>query len=86
MAMLPHRSQHGAFGTVLPVAMDLCMLKRSRFNYHINVWSDWWSGFSHYTSMIFKIPSMNFREPRYAKEEITAQGQLTTDRRWWQLF
>lgn len=85
MAALPHRSQHGAFGTVLPVVTDLCLLKHSRFNYHINVWSDWWSGFSHYTSIIFNIPSMNFREPRYAKEEITAQGELIAARRWWQL-
>ena len=83
---LPHRSQHGAFGNVRPVAIDLCLLKHSRFNYHINVWADWWSGFSHYTSAIFKIPSMNFRSPRYAREEITAQGQLLTARRWWQAF
>jgi hypothetical protein len=83
MLTLPHRSRHGAFGGVLPVAMDTCMLKNSRFNYHINCFADWWSGFSHYTSMIFTIPSMNFRAPRFAKEEITAQGLLVKARPWW---
>lgn len=78
MLTLPHRSQHGAFGNVLPVAMDLCMLKHSRFNYHINCWAGWWSGFSHYTSIIFNIPSMNFRAPKFAREEINAQGELFT--------
>lgn len=73
---LPHRSQHGAFGTALPVAMDLCMLKNSRTNYHINCWAKWWSGFSHYTSVIFQIPSVNFRTPHFVREEITAEGQL----------
>jgi len=82
MLMLPHRSQHGAFGDVLPVARDLCLLKSSRFNYHINAWTGWWSGFSHYTSLIFKVPSMNFRAPRFDKEEITAQGQLIKAPRW----
>lgn len=86
LATLPHHSQHGAFGNVRPVALDLCLLKHSRFNYHINVWADWWSGFSHYTSLIFGIPSMNFRAPRYAREEITAHGQLLSARRWWQAF
>jgi len=86
MLTLPHQSRHGAFGHVRPVALDLCLLKHSRFNYHINAWADWWSGFSHYTSMIFRIPSMNFRAPRYEREEVTAQGQLLTARRWWRAF
>ena len=73
---LPHHSQHGAFGNVMPVAMDLCMLRDSRFNYHINSWATWWSGFSHYTSLIFRIPSMNFRAPDFLKEEIGADGQI----------
>lgn len=84
MTALPHHSQHGAFGNVRPVAVDLCLLKHSRFNYHINAWADWWSGFSHYTSMIFRIPSMNFRAPRFACEEVTAEGRLLTERAWWQ--
>ncbi len=79
MLMLPHRSQHGAFGNALPVAMDLCMLKRSRFNYHINHWATWWSGFSHYTSVIFRIPSMNFRAPMFSKEEINRDGVLVLE-------
>jgi len=86
MTALPHRSQHGAFGNVRPVAIDLCLLKHSRFNYHINAWADWWSGFSHYTSMIFRIPSMNFRAPRYEREEVTAEGQLLSARRWWRML
>jgi hypothetical protein len=77
---LPHRSQHGAFesGSALPVAMDMCMLKHSRFNHHINTWATWWSGFSHYTSVIFQIPSANFRAPQFVRESITAQGELLT--------
>jgi hypothetical protein len=67
---LPRRSQHGAFGHAEAVAADLCLLKRSRFNYHINAWTDWWSGFSHYTSMIFRIPSSNFRSPRFEREDV----------------
>lgn len=86
LTALPHQSRHGAFGNVQPVALDLCLLKHSRFNYHINAWADWWSGFSHYTSLIFRIPSMNFRAPRYHSEEVTAQGQLLTARRWWQVL
>lgn len=78
---LPHHSQHGAFGHADVVASDLCLLKRSACNYHINAWSDWWSGFSHYTSIIFKVPSVNFRSPRFDREEITADGQMR--RSWW---
>jgi len=76
MLTLPHRSQHGAFGNALPVAMDMCMLKNSQFNYHINSWATWWSGFSHYTSIVFQIPSMNFRAPNFAREKVTIDGQL----------
>jgi hypothetical protein len=83
MLTLSHRSGHGAYGDERPVAMDLCTLKHSRFNYHINTWADWWSGFSHYTSMVFRIPSMNFRSPRFATEEITSEGRLLARRRWW---
>jgi hypothetical protein len=83
MLTLPHRSRHGAYGEALPVAADLCVLRHSRFNYHINVWADWWSGFSHYTSLIFQIPSMNFRLPDFSREEVTASGRLLTARPWW---
>jgi|GEM_PF-3673232 len=76
MMSLPYPSQHGAYGNALPVAMDLCLLKNSRCNYHINIWAGWWSGFSHYTSMIFHIPSFNFRMPDFAIEEVTADGRL----------
>jgi hypothetical protein len=74
---LPHHSQHGAFGNVMPVAVDLCMLRDSRFNYHINAWATWWSGFSHYTSLIFKIPSMNFRAPNFQREQVSGAGDLS---------
>lgn len=73
--VLGGRSQHGAFGDARPVAEDLSLLKRSRFNYHINLWADWWSGFSHYTSRVFQIAEMNFRSPRMAKELVSATGR-----------
>jgi hypothetical protein len=74
--MLEHKSEHGASGNVLPVLVDLELLKNSKFNFHINCWASWWSGFSHYTSRIFDIPSMNFRAPDFDKEEILATGEL----------
>lgn len=76
---LPHRSQHGAFNqTTLPVAIDLCLLSRSRFNYHINLWATWWSGFSHYTSLIFAIPSLNLRAPDFHLETVGAHGEVSS--------
>ncbi len=78
MLMLPHKPSHGAYGNALPVAMDLCLLKHSRTNHHINTWASWWSGFSHYTSIIFKIPSINYRAPSFVQEEVNAQGVLIT--------
>lgn len=72
----PYASQHGAFGNVLPVAVDLNVLKNSRCNYHINAWQSWWSGFSHYTSLVFGIPSVNFRMPDFVREEVTPGGTL----------
>lgn len=78
LLFLPHRSQHGAFNqTTLPVAIDLCLLSRSRFNYHINLWATWWSGFSHYTSVIFAIPSLNLRAPEFKREAISSRGELS---------
>ena len=75
---LPHRSEHGAFNqTTLPVALDLYLLSRSKYNYHVNLWAAWWSGFSHYTSVIFSIPSLNMRAPEFRVEEISADGKLT---------
>lgn len=74
--MFPHVPQHGAYGNALPVAVDMNLLKHSKFNYHINAWQSWWSGFSHYTSLIFLIPSANFRSPSFIKEEITPSGNL----------
>ena len=75
---LPHRSQHGAFnGTTLPVAIDLCLLSRSHFNHHINLWATWWSGFSHYTSLVFAIPSLNLRAPDFQVEAVGAHGEQT---------
>jgi len=70
--MFPHQSQHGAFGGVLPVALDMLLLRNSRFNYHINAWASWWSGFSHYTSLIFDIPSMNFKAPDFDRTDVGA--------------
>jgi hypothetical protein len=76
MLILPYQSQHGAYGDMSSVALDLCMLKNAKFIYHINLWATWWSGFSHYTSLIFNIPSMNFRAPDFAIEEVMPQYLL----------
>jgi hypothetical protein len=75
--VLPHKPQHGAFGNVLPVVTDLCMLKNSSQNYFINNWSEWWSGFVHYTSIIFNIPELNFRFPLFERETIDENGKKT---------
>lgn len=82
LTVLDHEPGHGARGDERAVALDLRLLKASRHNYHVNAWADWWSGFSHYTSRIFEIPSTNFRSPRFAREEITAEGRLLRPR-WW---
>jgi len=76
--LLNHKSEHGAYGNVLPVIKDLCALKNSSKNFYINAWTTWWSGFSHYTSIIFDIPSLNFRHPEYIPEYISRDGTLTT--------
>ena len=76
---LGHRSEHGAFGGANSVVKDLEILKRSKFNYHINNWATWWSGFSHYTSLIFDIPSMNFRTPLFEKEIINPLNTISTE-------
>lgn len=69
--VLPHRSEHGAFNdNIEPVALDLCLLAHSKFNFHINLWASWWSGFSHFTSLIHDIPSVNFRAPLFIPEAI----------------
>ena len=69
--ILPHHSEHGAFNSSsYPVCVDMNLLKNSNFNYHINLWANWWSGFSHYTSMIFSIPSMNFCAPNFICETL----------------
>ena len=76
---LGHRSEHGAFGGANSVVKDLEILKRSKFNYHINNWATWWSGFSHYTSLIFDIPSMNFRTPLFEKEIINHLNTISNE-------
>ncbi len=53
-------SFHGAKGGARSVCRDLDLLAGSSHNFHINAWKGWWSGFSHYTSMIFDVPSTNF--------------------------
>jgi hypothetical protein len=70
--IMPHYSEHGAFNkSTFPVCVDMNLLKNSKFNYHINLWANWWSGFSHYTSLIFTIPSMNFRAPDFICEKLS---------------
>ncbi len=55
----PAGSAHGARGGAKMVCRDLDLLAHSAANFHINAWREWWSGFSHYTSLIFGIPSHN---------------------------
>ena len=63
MAYVPLPGEHGAAGKVKAVLRDLDLLRRSRINTHVNVWKPWWSGFSHYTSLIFDVPDRNFAKP-----------------------
>jgi len=74
--VFPHAPHHGSSGNALPVSIDIHLLRNSNFNWHINAWQPWWSGFSHYTSLIFTIPSANFRTPLFIREEITSLGVL----------
>ena len=77
LLMLSHRSRHGAFDDqVMPVAVDMCLLRHSRANHHINAWASWWSGFSHYTSILSGVGGLNFRAPHFACEAVSAQGRL----------
>ena len=46
-------------GNVGPVVRDLDLLRHSSVNFHINAGQAWWSGFSHYTSLIFDVPYLN---------------------------
>jgi hypothetical protein len=77
LLMLSHRSRHGAFDDeVMPVAVDMCLLRHSKANHHINAWASWWSGFSHYTSILSDVGGLNFRAPLFACEAIGAEGSL----------
>jgi len=77
LLMLAHRSRHGAFDDeVRPVAVDMCLLRHSRANHHINAWAGWWSGFSHYTSMLSGVGGLNFRAPHFECEAVSAEGGL----------
>jgi hypothetical protein len=58
-SVMPHKASHGASGSMQSVAIDLAILKNSQQNIHINAWAPWWSGFSHYTSLIHSIPTIN---------------------------
>jgi hypothetical protein len=77
LLMLSHRSRHGAFDDqVTPVAVDMCLLRHSKANHHINAWASWWSGFSHYTSILSGVGGLNFRAPLFACEAVGAEGSL----------
>ncbi len=77
LLMLAHRSRHGAFDDqVRPVAVDMCLLRHSRANHHINAWAGWWSGFSHYTSMLAGTGGLNFRAPHFECEAVNPEGGL----------
>ena len=75
LLMLSHRSRHGAFDDqVMPVAVDMGLLRHSKANHHINAWARWWSGFSHYTSMLAGVGGLNFRVPAFECEAFSADG------------
>ncbi len=77
LLMLSHRSRHGAFDDqVTPVAVDMCLLRHSKANHHINAWARWWSGFSHYTSMLAGVGGLNFRVPAFECEAFSADGRV----------
>lgn len=80
MKAVPGIPQHARDGSVYPVARDLDLLSRSKFNYHINVWANWWSGFSHFTSLAFGIPELNIvgplGAPPIAKLRATIAGRF----------
>ena len=61
---------HSGFGDALPTAIDLAVLMRSSHTYSINLWKPWWSGFSHYTSLVFSVPSTNFKSPDFVACDI----------------
>jgi len=69
--VLPHNSKHDGFSDVAEsLAMDMLMIKNSKFNYHVNVFADKWSAFSHYISIIHDIPCSYFRMPHFIEEII----------------
>ena len=77
LLMLAHRSRHGAFDDqVRPVAVDMCLLRHSKANHHINAWAGWWSGFSHFTSMLAGTGGLNFRAPHFECEAVNPDGGL----------
>lgn len=52
----PATPNHVTGSDVLSTLMDLEILKRSIATYHVSIWHQWWSGYSHYTSLIFDTP------------------------------
>jgi len=75
--VLPHAAEHAAYGGTLETCIDLQILKRSSHNYGINIRHIWWSGFTHYTSLIFNIPSTYYRLPYLYKESISSSGEFS---------
>jgi hypothetical protein len=73
--MTPGTPQHGAYGNALPVIVDLRLLAHAAHVHHVNLWRGWWSGLSHYTSLIFSVPSTNYVSPLFVREDIDATGR-----------
>ena len=68
---LPHNSKHDGFSDAAEsLAMDMLLIKHSKFNYHINLYAEKWSAFSHYISIIHDIPNSYFRLPNFTEETI----------------
>lgn len=75
--MLPHNSTHDGFSDGgEPLAMDMLLIKNSKFNHHINLLNDRWSTFSHYLSIIHDIPSRYYQVPQLSGVNISTSGNL----------
>lgn len=70
------KSRYDQFSTMV----DLCLLSRSTYNFHINTEYFWWSGFCHWTSLINRVGATYFVPPLYSEEIVSENGEYI--RKW----
>lgn len=63
---LPHKAHHGCNNGGFYVAADLHVIKQASAISQINLFGQWWSGFTHYTALIHDIPILHMRR-EYSK-------------------